>query len=71
MCCMLNKFEEGVGRSVWLAFTRGTIWPRLLYLESRSWEGATLLGEFPTEATEEIPESESSCCTLATNLGLT
>jgi hypothetical protein len=70
MCCMLNKLEKEDGKFFWLAFT-GMICPKLLQGESRRCEEDTLLREFPTNAAEEIPKSESSYCTLATNLGLT
>jgi hypothetical protein len=51
--------EEEAGELTWLTFL-GMVWPKPLHEESSRREGDKLLGEFPTEAAEEIPESKSS-----------
>ena len=60
MCCTLKIFEEEEGEALEEACT-GTSCRRLLQEEFWICEEETLLGKSPTEAAEEIPESESSC----------
>lgn len=65
----LEMFMEACEPSIF-ADTWWTIWDCFCLGKSCKWVGSTLLGELPTDATEEIPESESSWWTVETILGL-